>query len=100
MIEYMYGAKKPRKDRYVAAVITPASPYYVHGLIDSDQVRIIFTQRTLISDSYARTLKDSVFYTCKNVGIALLLQWMGTTPRARIYQVCSSAAANQGMWMM
>lgn len=38
MIEYMYGAKKPRKDRYVAAIITPASPYYVHGLIDSEQV--------------------------------------------------------------
>ena len=38
MSDYMYGAKKPRKDRYVAAIVTPASPHYVHGLIDGEQV--------------------------------------------------------------
>lgn len=33
---YQYGAKKPPKQRYVAAVVTPAAPHFVHGLIDED----------------------------------------------------------------
>lgn len=36
--DYSYGSKKPRKERYVAQVMTPASPHYLHGLIDSQQV--------------------------------------------------------------
>ena len=38
--DYMYGVKKPRKERFVAGIVTPASPYYVYGLIDSSQVGV------------------------------------------------------------
>ena len=37
--DYTYGVKKPRKERYPAGFVTPASPDYVHGCMDSEQVR-------------------------------------------------------------
>ncbi len=37
--DYVYGVKKPRKERYLAGVMSPASPYYMHGAIDGQQAR-------------------------------------------------------------
>lgn len=31
---YSYGAKSTKKQRFVAGVVTPASPNYVHGLVE------------------------------------------------------------------
>lgn len=33
-VPYSYGARASRKERFVAGVVTPASPVYVHGLAD------------------------------------------------------------------
>ncbi len=38
--DYVYGVKKPRKERYLAGVMSPASPYYMHGAIDGQQARV------------------------------------------------------------
>jgi len=33
---YSYGSKTPRKDRYIAEIVTPASPHYLGDMIDED----------------------------------------------------------------
>ncbi|KAK9800180.1 hypothetical protein WJX73_004187 [Symbiochloris irregularis] len=33
---YAYGAKTAKKERYLAGVVTPASPNYLHGLMDDE----------------------------------------------------------------
>ena len=33
---YEYGKKKPPRERFIADIVTPASPHFVHGLIDED----------------------------------------------------------------
>ena len=38
--DYIYGVRKARKERYLAGVMSPASPYYVHGSIDGQQARV------------------------------------------------------------
>ena len=35
---YSYGVKKSAKNRYVAGVVTPASPNYMYGLVDDASV--------------------------------------------------------------
>ena len=31
---YSYGTKTKRKERFLAGIVSPASPNYVHGLVD------------------------------------------------------------------
>ena len=31
---YAYGTKTKRKERFLAGIVSPASPNYVHGLVD------------------------------------------------------------------
>ena len=32
--EYVYGQRKAQKQRYIAGVVTPAQPHYMHGLVN------------------------------------------------------------------
>ncbi len=32
--EYLYGQRKAQKTRFIAGVVTPAQPHYMHGLVD------------------------------------------------------------------